>query len=338
MDPFPLPAELLDPIVYYVYKGRDLYSCRLLSRAFNQAASRLLYQSISITLHSPPIYTNKRCEVLNDMLQRKPHILNWIRSLNVNLTMGFGPRMWGYEAPEDYVVLDSHSFDHQEVTELLLTMTHAPRMEELVVRKDRGDNLPLRHIAQDIMTALVALRFMPSLRRLQLIGLQDPPVALVIGHPGLDGVISPSVNRGTFIIEKSEANCKGLGIPTQGPLSTSFRNARVDWDSVFRVQSHLNTFNLTETPPFHAVTHADLYPILPFYEYLQEVHQRMGGRQPAFARLKVLHYRTFSALADDIYGDLDRPDLHDSRQMVADECANIEKLIVNIAIDLLAFG
>ena len=336
MDPFPLAAELVDLILYHVDDSKDLRSYRLASQAFCRAASRILYRSIGVTLHHDPTYSERRCKVFNEMLQSKPYIFNYIHSLRVDLSMDIGP--WTGElrlVKPDYDTVDPDSIDHQEFTKLLLNMTHASGLEDLVVRRGT-EHLTLRHVGVHIMTALVAVRFMPSLRHLQLICLEDPPKALVIGHPGLDGITSLSVKLGTFDFEESEADWKDLGIPTHGLLSTSFREAMVDWDTVLRVHSQLDTFNLKETPPFHAVTRIDLYPIFPLYEYLQEVQRRMGGRQPVFLNGKTLHYRTFSAPLHTVYGEPDWPSLYDARQMVAAECANIRKLVIEISIDLLA--
>ena len=335
MGSCPLSAELVHLVLSHLNDNIfDLRSCRLASQAFSTEASRILYRSIRITLHYEPSYSERRCKLFNEMLQSKPWILNYIHSLRVDLSMEIGPWM-GELRLVNYVTMDPDSIDHQEFTKLLLNMTRASGLEELVVIRGRRICCSLRHVGQDIMTALVAVRFMPSLKRLQLIGLEDPPVALVIGHPGLDRITTLSVKRGSLDIEKSEADWKGLGIPTRAALSTSFREAMVDWDSLLRVHSHLSTFNLKETPPFHEVTHIDLSPILPFYEYLQKVQKRMGGRQPLFPHLKTLHYRSFGAPTHP--DSLEEPDpriLESAKEMVARECPTIQKLIVDIVIDL----
>ena len=334
MEPFPLAAELVELVVSHIDDSRDLRSCRLLSQAFCRAASQNIFRSISVTLYDPPVYTNKRCEVMNEMLQSKPYILNWIRSLNVKFSMGRGPQtlQWD-EEDQDYDLVEPHSIhDHQEFTKFLLTMTCASGLEELVV-KWCSQYRTLRHVGQDIVPALIAVRFMPSLRRLQLVDLEDPPMGLVIGHPDVDGITNLSVKRGSFDVGKSEAYWKDLEIPTQGPLSSTFREARVDWDSVSRVQSQLSTFNVKEMPFFHTATHLDLNPILPIYDYLKEVQLRLGGRQSAFEQLKVLRYWSFTPSPTWNWDDPDPRVLEKARQMVGSECSTIQKLILDIEVD-----
>ena len=75
-----------------------------------------------------------------------------------------------------------------------------------MVEKDRFSSMELRHVGQDIMVALLAVRFMPSLRCLELIGIVHPPTALVIGHPGVDRITTLCFEGVTFDIGKSEAD------------------------------------------------------------------------------------------------------------------------------------
>ena len=335
MEPFPLAAELVDLILCHLDDIRDLRCCRLLSQAFCQAASRILYRSIGVSLHYESTYSERRCKILNDMIESKPYVLSYVRSLRVNLSMYSAPLTREIIVSPDYYTVDPDSIDHQELTKFLLSMTRASALEELVVRRGWGSRLTLRHSGQDVMTALIAIRFMPSLRCLQLVGLEDPPVALVIGHPGLDRTTSISVKRGTLDMGRAEADWKGIGIPTQVSLLASFREAMVDWDSVLRVQSQLSTFDLRETPPFRAVTDIDLNLILPFYEYMQEVQQRMGGRQPPFPQLEVLRYRSFALPnVPSPWEDPNLKILEAAIEMVATECSTVQKLIVDIVIDL----
>ena len=340
MKPFPLPAELVELIVCHVDEANDLLFFRLLSQAFCQAASRTLYRTIGLTLHYEPTYSEKRCKVFNDMIDCKPYILNYIRSLRVDLSMDSGPWMGESTVSSEDDTRDPDCVDHQEFIGFLLKMTRAARLEELSVKRNKSSDPTLRHVGRDIMMGLLAVRFMPSLRRLQLINLAHPPTALVIGHPAVDRINTLTVKGGAFDIAKSEEDWECLGIPAQGPLSTTFKETYVNWDSVLRVHFQLSAFDIQKTRPFNSVTHIHLDPILPFYEYMLEgVQRRMGGQQPAFGKIDVLHFRSFAPSG--LFGCWEEPDplfLGNMRQRFADECSMVQKLIVDIVIDLLQYG
>jgi len=276
------------------------------------------------------------------MLDSKPYTFRYIRSLRVDVSMEMVSWIPGEATFILHTVMsDPDCVNHQEFTKFLLKMTRASRLEELVVKRNKRGLEDLRCVGRDIMMGLLAVRFMPSLRRLQLINLAHPPTALVVGYLGIDKLDKLSVTGGHFDVEKSEVDWKGLRIPEDGPLSTSFKEAFVDWKSILRIHSQLSAFDIKETPLFPAVTHLHLDPMRLFYQrFLEQVQDRMGGRQPTFRKLKVLHYRSFSPSALFPTWDNESDPLFPGSRLkkIADECSTVQKLIVDIMIDLLEYG
>ena len=338
MEPFPLFTELVDLIFGFLdsHDG-DLESCRLVSQAFGRAASRILHRSISVTLHNPAIYTNTRCKVMNEMIQSKPYILNNIRTLKVNFSKYPGRQLqWeeGDEVIEDYELVENQfSTEDTELTKFLLSMTQATGLEELVVTGPGGR---LLHVGQHTMMAIIGIRFISSLRHLRLSGLQDPPTALVIGDPRADRVTRLSIQSCGFDPWQSEDADWALGfeVPAEGPLSTSFKEAKVDWEAILRVHSHSSTFTIEEAPSlFRSVTHVHLSSILPFYEYVEEVQQKMGVRRRLFPKVNVLRYWTFAQAVDRPWLLPDPCFLEKNIRMFAAECRTLEKLVVELVVD-----
>lgn len=291
MPPFPLFPELLDLAFQHIGDYADLGSCRLVSRAFCAAASRSFYKTFSITLHCPgPAYTIARCKAMNELLNSKPHILDYIRTLRICLSMFATPWQDTGDPDED----STPCVDFPEMTKLLLTMTHAVGLEELTIGAGIGTGwIEARSAGKDNMLALLALRCMPSLRRVHLEYIDSPPIALLIGIPGEDSVLEMAVSYGKLDIGKMEADWQDLGLPTEGPLAHPFKEAKADWETILRVTSQLHTFSSTETPPLHQLEDLDVKDIDRFHALLVYVQEKMGGRQPLFPRLGIFRYHPF---------------------------------------------
>ena len=112
----------------------------------------------------------------------------------------------------------------------------------------------------------------------------------------------------------------------------------MDWESILRVQSRLNTFDIEEAPLFLSVIDVGIYvkSVLPLCQFVHDIQERMGGRQPAFRRLQSLDYRSVGSQTDVVDGckETDQRKPIGAMQAISDDCLTLQTLVVDIAPEL----
>ena len=293
----PLYAELLDAVVDNLDQRRDLWACALVSRDFYRAASRHLYRHLYIKLgnlaHDPG---EKYCEILNALFEAKPFVLNSVRSLQLVVP----PSARGIPA--------SHiQAKFRQATELLLRLVHAQALEELKVERQIHflahriralrlvDRALQNQLGQHFVLALLAVRCVPSLRRVELARLDGVPMVLVTGIPSEDAVVQLSVESVTFDVEASETSWTLSDVPQDGPLAIHFERARADWASIVHARTQVDGFKRADSA-LHTLRYLRLASVSTLYEFLSGVPSRTGygagtGDQARILfSLKTIHY------------------------------------------------
>jgi len=335
-----LPTELLDAIVGYITDTASCRTCTMVSQAFYQSASRRLYRSFHITIWDEARVTERHCKKLNTLLAMNPYVIASARSLALEFSIDNWS--WHHVESEDGDEMDAgenkDDDEFWELTKFLLRMTHAPCLEQLSISSvylELGSTLTwgrrLHTVRESVLLGLMAIRCMPSLRRVNLSCLNRPPTALVIGIPGLDTLESMSVDYGTFDISEPDTYWKWLDIPRKGPLAMCFKESKADWDAILRVNSQLS--NLTY-PALRQLTELRMKRLGDFYSYLQDIQKRTGGTTapgPLFPSLTTFRYLTSEV---DPYVSTDvafqHPHLDQVARMLVAHCPRLYKLVLEV--------
>lgn len=291
MHTFPLLPELMDLVFQHVEEDRSLRSCRLVSRAFCAAATRSFFRTFNITLRDPIPTSNTiaRCKAMNELLYQKSYILDYTRVIRIFFTSE-----WEARDPlaEEFRGVSLAGIDSSELTKLLLKLTQAVGLEELFIDAGGWDSWHYtQNVGKDNMLALLAIRCMPSLRRMHLEYLDNPPIALLIGIPGKDTLLEMSIESGSLDIEPMEAHWNALCVPVEGPLAHPFKEAKADWDTILLITSHIHRFSSAETPPLHQLGVLNVKELESFHTLMFYIQEKMGGRQPLFPQLRTFHCR-----------------------------------------------
>ena len=271
----PLYAELLDGIVDQVDTRADLWACALVSTGFYRAVARQLYQLIRLSVYSGAEHSEDRCKTLNSILEEKPYLLNNVRSLHVEgwVSAKVIDQLGGKQVVEEC---------YPELVKVLLRLTHAQALEELKIETRNAFGHEFRvgfdlHEMPHCLLALAAVRCMPSLRRVELMMLENPQAVLVTGIPGQDQVAYMKIRSITYDENKAETvSNKSLDIPRVGPLAVYFQEAKADWTSILLVQNQLDAFK--DAPqPLQKLEHLHLTSFLAFHNVLCGVQRRIYG-------------------------------------------------------------
>ncbi|KAH9480836.1 hypothetical protein JR316_0007438 [Psilocybe cubensis] len=211
MQPQTLPPELWDSIFSFLYDDRpaSLRSCAGVNKQFSELVEKYLYRKVTITNHGglrayPEAYS---AEQMAKLLQNKPHISSYVRSLNIETyifdtsirirsekvlghTISLFPKLTEISLSGCHHIMASWIIFHGEFQKSFAHILRLPTLETLTIQDMR--QFPLHLL--DYCTSLKTLRLL----RVQaaMLGLHSPLALPSPPAQGLSNLLTLELSKG----------------------------------------------------------------------------------------------------------------------------------------------